>query len=148
VSSNPVYAFFATPKNFGPLILRLMVATIFIYHGGQKAFGWWDGKGWSGTLQDFSGMGFPAPIGVCVMLTEVLVSIAMVFGFLTRLAAFGAAVVMAGALYFVHAGQGWNECEFPFAILMAAFALLFLGAGRVSIDRMISGQLLPTIGGY
>jgi putative oxidoreductase len=151
VSSNPVYAFFATPKNFGPLILRMMLATVFIYHGGQKAFGFFGGEGWSGTLKTFSGeggMGFSVAIAVFVMVTEVLSAIALFFGFLTRLAALGVMAVMSGALYYVHAGQGWDGCEFPFAVLMVAVALLFLGGGRLSIDRMISGQLLPTIGGY
>jgi putative oxidoreductase len=151
VSSNPVYAFFATPKSFGPLILRALLATIFIYHGGQKAFGLFGGDGWSGTLKNFSGeggMGFPVAVAALVMITEVMAAIAMVFGFLTRLAAFGVVVVMSGALYFVHAGQGWAKCEFPFAVLMVGIALVFLGGGRLSIDRMISGQLLPTIGGY
>jgi putative oxidoreductase len=129
----------------------MMLATVFIYHGGQKAFGFFGGEGWSGTLKTFSGeggMGFSVAVAVFVMITEVLAAIALVFGFLTRLAALGVMVVMSGALYYVHAGQGWARCEFPFAVLMVALALLFLGGGRLSIDRMISGQLLPTIGGY
>jgi len=148
VSSNPIYAFFATPKSFGPLILRLLLASVFVYHGGQKAFGWFDGHGWAGTLKDFNGMGFSAGITVAVMLTEILVAIAMFFGFLTRLAAVGVIVVMAGALHYVHAEHGWAASEFPYALLMVAIALLFLGGGRLSLDRAISGQLLPTVGGY
>jgi putative oxidoreductase len=151
VSGNPVYAFFATPKSFGPLVLRALLATVFIYHGGQKAFGWFGGDGWAVTLRNFSGedgLGLPVAVAVVVILTEVLAAIAMVFGFLTRLAALGVAAIMAGALYFVHAGHTWAQCEFPFAILMVALALLFLGGGRLSMDRMISGQLLPTVGGY
>ncbi len=151
MSSNPVYAFFATPKSFGPFVLRMLLASVFVYHGGQKAFGWFDGDGWSATLLKWSGehgMGFPVGVTVAVMLAEVLVAIAMFFGFLTRLAAVGVMVVMAGALHYVHAPQGIESSEFPFALLMVAVSLFFLGGGRLSVDRAISSQLLPTIGGY
>jgi len=37
-------------------------------------------------------------------------------------------------------------CEYPFALLIVALALVFLGAGRFSVDRVISGQLLPAVG--
>jgi putative oxidoreductase len=148
VSSNPIYAFFSTPKSFGPFILRMLLASVFVYHGGQKAFGWFGGMGWNGTMTAFAGMGFSSGTTVFVMLTELLVSIAMLFGFLTRLAAFGVIAVMTGALYFVHAGQGIAACEYPFALLMVAVALVFVGAGRLSLDRAISSQLLPVVGGY
>jgi putative oxidoreductase len=148
VSSNPIYAFFSTPKSFGPFILRMLLAAVFLYHGGQKVFGWFGGEGWNGTMAAFAGMGFSSSTTVFVMLTELLVAIAMLFGFLTRLAALGVIAVMGGALYFVHAGHGIAGCEYPFALLMVALALLFVGAGRLSLDRAISGQLLPVVGGY
>jgi putative oxidoreductase len=151
VSSNPVYAFFATPKSLGPFVLRMLLAAVFVYHGGQKAFGWFGGDGWSETLLKWSGengMGFSVGITVAVMLLEVLVAISMFFGFLTRLAAVGVMAVMIGALHYVHAAQGIASCEFPFSILMVAVALFFLGGGRLSVDRAISGQLLPSLGGY
>ncbi|MGH8046731.1 MAG: DoxX family protein [Chthoniobacterales bacterium] len=148
MSSNPVYAIFATPKSFGPFILRMLLAAIFFYHGGQKAFGLFGGPGWSVTLQKWSANGFPAGVTVAVMLTEILVCIAMFFGFLTRLASLGVIVVMAGALHYVHVSKGFESSEFPLSLLMVALALFFLGGGRLSMDRMISGQLLPTIGGY
>jgi putative oxidoreductase len=126
----------------------MLLAAVFLYHGGQKVFGWFGGEGWNGTMTAFAGMGFSSSTTVFVMLTELLVAIAMLFGFLTRLAALGVIAVMGGALYFVHAGHGIGECEYPFALLMVALALLFVGAGRLSLDRAISGQLLPVVGGY
>jgi putative oxidoreductase len=151
VSSNPIYAFFATPKSFGPFVLRMLLAAIFVYHGGQKAFGLFGGEGWSATLVAWSGengMGFPVSLTVSVMLTELLVAIAMFFGFLTRLASIGVVCVMSGALYYVHASQGIDSSQFPFTVLIVAVSLLFLGGGRLSVDRAISGQLLPSLGGY
>ena len=126
----------------------MLLATIFFYHGGQKAFGLFGGPGWSGTLHNWSGQGFSAGVAVAVMLTELLVTIAMLFGFLTRLASVGVMVVMTGALHYVHIAKGFDSSEFPLSILLVALALFFLGGGRLSIDRAISGQLLPSIGGY
>lgn len=129
----------------------MLLAAVFVYHGGQKAFGLFGGDGWSATLLKWSGesgMGFPVGVTVTVMLVEILVAITMFFGFLTRLAALGVMVVMTGALHYVHAPQGIASSEFPFSLLMIAIALFFLGGGRLSVDRAISGQLLPGLGGY
>ena len=150
MSSNPVYAFFATPKNFGPFVLRMLLASIALHHGGQNAFGWFQGPGWSATLLAWSGeggLGFSSGITVGVMLTELLVAISMFFGFLTRLSALGVIALMAGMLHYLPHAE-ITASEFPFALLMVGVALFFLGGGRLSVDRAISGQLLPTIGGY
>jgi putative oxidoreductase len=148
VSSNPIYAFFSTPKSFGPFILRMLLAAVFFYHGSQKAFGLFGGPGWNGTMEAFAGMGFSSGTTALVMLTELLVSLSMFFGFLTRLASLGVIALMAGALWFVHGAHGISECEYPFALLVVALGLMFIGAGRLSLDRAISSQLLPSVGGY
>ena len=39
-------------RDLGLLLIRLVLAAVFIYHGGQKLFGWFGGPG----LQGFAGM--------------------------------------------------------------------------------------------
>ncbi len=149
VSSNPVYAFFATPKSFGPFLLRLLLAAVFLFHGGQKGFAWFGGEGWSATLMEWAkpeGLHFPVWLSALVIMTEVFSAIGLLFGFFTRFFAFAIGCVMSGALWFVHAGFGLASCEYPFALLMVALSLMCLGGGRFSFDRAISGQLLPSIG--
>jgi len=149
VSTNPVYAFFATPKSFGPFVLRLLLTAVFVFHGGQKGFGLFGGEGWQATVLEWSkgdGLNFPIWLSTLVIATECLSAIGLFFGFFTRLFAFGLMCVMGGAVWFVHWGQGVAACEYPFALLIVALALVFLGAGRFSVDRVISGQLLPAVG--
>ncbi len=147
MSSNPVYSLFATPKSFGPFLLRMLLAAVFVYHGGQKAFAWFDGPGWSATIANFSGengMGFPVWVAPAVMCIELAGAVAMFFGVLTRVAALGLAGVMAGAVFFVHAGDGIAASEYAFSLMIAALSLVFLGGGRFSVDRAVSAQLIPS----
>ena len=61
----------------------------------------------------------------------------LVVGLLTRLAAFGLALTMAGAILFVHASVGLfmpNGHEFALSLLAPA------GAGRYSLDGVIGRQ--------
>ncbi|MDD5199860.1 MAG: DoxX family protein [Terrimicrobiaceae bacterium] len=149
MSSNPVYAFFATPKSFGPFFLRLLLAAVFLFHGGQQGLGWFGGEGWSATILDWSrsdGLHFPVWVSAFVVGTEILASAAFFLGFFTRLFAFGVMSVMAGALWFVHAAQGVTSSEYPFALLIVALSLVCMGGGRLSLDRAISEQLLPAVG--
>lgn len=149
VSSNPVFVFFATPKSFGPLFLRLLLAAVFIYHGGQNAFGLFGGPGWDATVQAWSkpdGLHFPMWATAAVMFTELAAAIGLFFGILTRFFALCIMGIMACAIALVHASQGLSSCEYPFSLFVVALSLLFIGGGRWSIDRTISGQLLPTIG--
>lgn len=125
----------------------MLLAAVFFYHGSQKAFGLFDGSGWSKTIVEWSGeggMGFPVWVPVLVMIVELACSLGMFLGLLTRFAALGIAAVMAGALLFVHGPQGIPSSEYPFAIMIIALALLFLGGGRLSLDAAISSQLIPS----
>lgn len=149
MSTNPVFAFFATPKSFGPLVLRLFLAAVFALHGGQKAFGWAGGSGWTATVVEWSradGLGLPVWVSALVIAAELAAAAGLLLGFLTRLCGLSVVAVMTGALLLVHAGQGLAECEYPAALLTSALALVFLGGGRLSLDRAISRQLLPTVG--
>ena len=119
------------------LVLRLGLGTVFLVHGIQKRAMW--------KMQPSAQM----PAGLLTIIkvlsiAEPLSGLAMIGGLLTQIAAAGQAVVMLGAIR-LKAGQmkksftgdgGW---ELDFIILAAAIAVLFLGAGRVSLDRVLLG---------
>lgn len=149
VSSNPVYAFFATPRSWGPFVLRMTLAAVFFYHGGQKAFGWFGGDGWTATLGQWTaadGLGLAVPVAAMAILGEVAVAVALFLGLMTRLAGLGVMAIMAGAISVVHAGEGVAAWEYPLTLGLVALALVFLGGGRLSVDRGLSQQLLPGFG--
>ena len=90
VSNNPVYSFFATPGSFAPFFLRLALAVVSFYHGVQKTFGWFGGPGWNSTIALWTSAdtyNLPYVLVALLLVVELAVCLALLFGFLTRLAA-------------------------------------------------------------
>ncbi len=150
VSSNPVYLFFATRANLGPLVLRLALATIFFYHGTRAVFGWFGGDGWQATIaawtESSSGFSLSYIMAAFVMVADVLISVALFFGFLTRLAALGVVLIMGGSLIFLYTYTTFESIELPVLVMTSGLSLFFLGGGSLSIDRAIGTNLLPYVG--
>ncbi|GAA5084593.1 putative oxidoreductase [Thermocatellispora tengchongensis] len=132
-------------SDIGLLLLRLAVGAVFIAHG------WGDVSqpgGAAANTENYRAAGIPLPelstlFGAYMQL---LGGVVVLFGALTRLICAGFAVVMAGALIFVHAGEGLvmgqdgSGSGFAFIMLAASLALLGTGAGRLSVDRVLAGR--------
>jgi putative oxidoreductase len=125
-----------THKTLAPLVLRLGLATIFIFHGLQKvgpSASW--GTDWDPSKSMPWAMQIPVAYG------ELIGGIALVIGFLTRLAALGLAVIMVGAITTVHLPHGFDGrtggFEYPFALLVMCVTTVLLGGGLLSLDRLI-----------
>ena len=150
VTKNPVYYFFHSPGNAGPLVLRLAVAGIFFYHGTQKALGWFGGPGWNGTIDSWTsttGLGLPLVLASLAMVLELAICLALFFGFFTRLAGLGVVVYMTGALIILgRSTPVFSDLELPLMVWSAGLAIFCLGGGALSIDRGISKNLLPIVG--
>lgn len=149
MSSNPVYSFFATPGNPGPFLLRMAMAVTFFYHGMQKAFGWFGGEGWTATVQAWTatdGIGLPYVVVSIIIVLELVLAVGLFLGFLTRLNGLAVALLMVGAIIYIHEGATFEKIEYPVLFLSAGLALVFTGGGWLSIDRGISSNLLPSVG--
>jgi putative oxidoreductase len=131
---------FVTHKTLAPLVLRLGLAVIFVFHGLQKVHpdaGW--GTNWHPNLS--FALQIPVAYG------ELLGGIALAFGFLTRLAALGIAGIMAGAIATVHGPNGFSLAaggfEYNFALIMMCVPLMLTGGGLISLDKLLFGLLFP-----
>lgn len=135
---------FRTNNDLGLAVLRVITGTIFVAHGAQKLFVY----GFDGVAGGFANMGipFPAIVGPMVGLLEFFGGLALITGLLTRLAGTGLAINMLGALLLVHLPAGFfmpNGYEFVMLLGAGAITLTLSGAGRYSIDALISRRRAP-----
>ena len=135
-----------TTDSWGLLGLRLVTGVIFIAHGLPK-FGFMGGGGLEGTAAWLGGMGVPLPMlnAVLVASSETVGGAMLIVGFMTRFAALTQVIAMLVAMFLVHWSNGFTaNGGYQWALLMAAaaFALMMDGAGRYSVDRMMSRDTL------
>lgn len=130
-------------SDVGLVVLRVAVGIVFIAHGWGDATQ--DG-GAGANVENYRGAGIPLPevaawYGAYVQLIG---GVALLFGVLTRLVCAGLAVVMAGALIYVHAGEplvmapDGSGSGFAFAMFASSLALLGTGGGGLSVDRVLA----------
>ena len=120
-----------------PLLLRLALAAVFIFHGLALVGG--PDKGWGASWNNHPDAP-PAPAQLAVAWGELIGGIALAFGFLTRLAAAGIVVIMAGAIALVHWPHGFDiqqgGFEYNFVLIVMCLCLILGGPGPFAVDRV------------
>lgn len=134
---------FSTTPTYWQLPLRFCLFFVFWMHGSQKVLGMYGGPGLTQFVGFLGSMGIPAPLAYLAAAAEFLGCFGMLFGFLTRIAAFGIATNMTVAFLTVHLKNGYFGSpngpgyELVFILLCAAITLLIGGGGNLSVDRAI-----------
>ncbi|OJT00984.1 DoxX family protein [Marinobacter nauticus] len=135
-----------TNAGWGALALRIPVGIIFAAHGAQKLFGWFGGYGLEGTGQWMDSIGL-SPGYLMALLAggaEFFGGLALIIGLLVRPASAALAFAMVIAIFSVHIQNGLfmsnNGYEFGLALLAASVSLMFSGAGRASVDRLVAAR--------
>ena len=108
-------------------LLRLTLSTTFLIHGFEK-------------IRDCSGlitMGLPKLIayfvgpfeffGAIFILIGGLVNNSEIFATITRIGATLISIIMLGAIFFVHIGEGWKGIEYQVLILSVCILFIFKG---------------------
>jgi putative oxidoreductase len=137
-----------TREELSPFLLRVLLAVVMFPHGAQKAFGWFGGYGFEGTMSYFTQtLHIPYAFGWLAIIAELFGPLVLAFGFLSRVAALGIGVTISTAALLVHLPNGffmnWFGNQkgegFEFHILMAAMAIAIMiqGGGKYSVDAWI-----------
>ena len=143
----------ATPDTLGPLFVRVCLGIVLFPHGMQKLLGWYGGPGFSETMAFFMGeMHINVVVAFVIIVLESIGSIALIFGFATRIVALGYAGLVMGIVIMVHwqygffmnwygdkPGEGIEYFIFWFGM---AVSLVFSGGGSWSADRLINKHLI------
>ncbi len=120
------------------LILRAVLALIFIYHGYPKLI-----HPNEGMREFFTQHGMPAYFVSVAGILECFGALLLSVGLFTRPMALLLAGEMAVAIWKVHSVHGAlvvKEYEFPLAVAAACFALATVGAGMLSVDYLVLGD--------
>ena len=136
-----------TDGDLSRLLLRVVLGGVMFAHGAQKLFGWFGGAGFSGTMHHFTeGMGIPAVFAFLAIMAESIGALALIAGFLTRIAALGIGVVMVVAVLMVHVPHGFymnwfgkqqgEGFEYHLLALAMALALVIKGGGCCALDGL------------
>ena len=117
------------------LLLRVTLGLLMINHGWSKFQ----------LLIDGGASQFPDPLGIghymsllFAVITEVLFSIFLMAGFLSRLSSFGLAFTMFVAAFIQHADDPFAKKEMAILYLIIYITLLVKGSGKFSIDHYLS----------
>src|SRR5215471_823841 len=135
----------STSSTWVTVPLRLATGIAFIGHGAQKVLGSFGGPGFSKFTS------FPAPFSFmrpsaawmgAAAFAELIGGVLVVLGLFTRIGALLIVCVMLTAI----GGVLWPKffapegMELALAFLGMALALLILGGGQLSVDRLIAGR--------
>ena len=139
---------FQTSDNFSYWIPRIILGLVILPHGAQKLLGWFGGFGFTNTMTYFTQTaGLPWIIAFLVIMGESFGALGLIFGFLTRLSAFGMICIMLGAIITVHSPNGFfmnwfgkqagEGFEYHLLVIGMSIPLLINGGGKYSVDGLI-----------
>ena len=140
--------FFSTSDTWSPLFLRIMLGIVFFAHGGQKLLGWFGGYGFQGSMAYFTNtVGLPWIIGFAVIIIEFFGALALLAGLATRLWSLAFVFLNLGIVFSSHyeyffmnwyGSQKVEGYEYFLLAIGMAVSLVFSGAGKYSIDRLLT----------
>ena len=135
----------------GLLLIRAVLAAVFVYHGSQKLFGWFGGYGIAGTAGWMASVGIPFPTLSTVLAAsaEFFGGIILLLGTGTRLAAIPMAFTMLVAILTAHrtgfnAATGGMEYALTLGVVLVGLALI--GPGRLTVGRLFGTHWRSTKG--
>lgn len=131
LSPNPKFL------SLGLLLLRVLVGVTMLTHGLAKLTSFSE---LASTFQDPIGLGSTLSL-ILIIAAEVGCSVLVMVGAFTRLATIPLVFSMLVALFVVHGSDPFSMKELPLLYLGIYILLFFTGAGRISLDSLISKRI-------
>ena len=141
-------ALLQTDSDYVYTFLRIIAGIIIFPYGMQKLFGWFSAPvfgppGIKASLEQFESKKVPKFIAWLVIIGQSFGSIALITGFLERIAAGGLFIIFAGALI-DHLPDGWamnwfgskegEGVEYFVLLLSLLLVIVVKGSGALSVD--------------
>ena len=141
-----------TDSDYVYTFLRIIAGIIVFPYGMQKLFGWFSAPGFGaagtkGSLEQLAARNIPKFIAWLIIIGQSFGSIALMFGFLGRIAAGGLFIIFTGALI-VHLPDGWTLNWFGskkgegieyFVLLLSLLLVIVLkSSGALSMDYWLT----------
>ena len=118
--------------SLGLLILRVLVGITMLTHGLAKLT----------SFSELSAIGLGSTLSLILIIgAEVGCSLFVIVGAFTRLATIPLVFSMLVVIFVVHANDPFQMKELPFLYLGIYILLFFTGAGKISLDSIISKKI-------
>ena len=114
-------------------LLRLALGALIIPHGYGKLISF---ASKSATFSDPFHIGSPTSMAL-VIFAEFFCGVFILLGLFTRLACIPLIIAMLVIVFQVHNADFFGKAEKPALFLFGYMALMFMGPGKLSIDRLI-----------
>ena len=123
--------------DFGLLIMRVGLGFMMIMHGYPKIFGGPERWGELGTAMEQFGISYaPEFWGFMAAFAEAGGGLLLILGWFSRPASFLLFITMlVAATKHISAGDGINGASHAIELACVFFALMFIGAGKYSMDK-------------
>lgn len=130
----------------GLLVMRCALGAVMVAHGYAKVF---RGDFGHSTAAMVAHLGFPAFLGYVVTYLEFVGGMMLIVGVFTRVVGLLFTCEMVVAILKVHLKNGIGVpggVDLALVCMAIAFALIFFGAGLISVDHLIFGGGLKSSG--
>lgn len=131
-------------EDVGLLLIRAILAAVFLFHGSQKLFGIFDGPGLVGFAGWLESLNVPMPTLNAYLATfaEVFGGLALLVGFQVRLASIPLAITMLVGAVTAHSGFNFTKggMEYPLTLATVLVALFLIGGGKLTLGNLLSSN--------
>ncbi|HCB61050.1 MAG: hypothetical protein A2W93_07035 [Bacteroidetes bacterium GWF2_43_63] len=135
-STSPLFC-----NDIAAIFPRVILALVFMFHGGQKMFGWFGGGGLEATAAFMNiNLDIPVFLGYAAALAEFFGAVFILLGLFTRLSAFVLGSTMLVAIVTVHPDAfllAEGGMEYTLTLLFMSVVAFILGPGKISLDAVL-----------